>query len=157
MLGTIVDYLHNARVPFRLASYSSEEARPIAAHPIAHDAVLVETKLVFVGGRVAIVGVSAREDFDLGAVSAALRAPVTLATSEELPHPFRRARGSIPPLGQLFGIAVVLGERIANASVISFRAFAESDYFDIAYDDYARLEQPRLFGPGIHEVHALPR
>jgi Ala-tRNA(Pro) deacylase len=156
MLGTIVDYLHNARVPFRLASYSSEEAQPIAAHPIAHDAVLVETKLVFVGGMVAIVGIPARRTLDLDAVSSALGATAMLATSDELPHPFRQAPGAIPPLGQLFGIAVVLDERIANASVISFRAFAESDYFDIAYDEYARLEQPRLFGPE-HAVHQLTR
>ncbi len=51
MLGTIVDYLHGALVSFRLASYPSEEAHPIAAHRISRGAMPVDTRPFFVGGR----------------------------------------------------------------------------------------------------------
>jgi len=144
MLGTIVDYLHHALVPFRLASYPSEEPRPIAAHRTPVGGMLVDTRLFFVDGRVIIVGFPASEEVDLAAVSAALGGVVLPATSAELPNEFRRLEGAVPPLGQLFGIPIVLDERVAEASVMTFRAFAGSDYFDVVYDDYARLEQPRL-------------
>ncbi len=144
MLGTIVEYLHGARVPFRLSSYPSEEAQPIAAHRLPPGGMLVETRLLVVDGRLVIAGFPAREDVDSAAISTALGGVAVPVPNDELPDEFRRMSGPVPPLGQLFGISIVLDERIASASVVVFRAFGESNYFEIAYDEYARLEQPRL-------------
>jgi prolyl-tRNA editing enzyme YbaK/EbsC (Cys-tRNA(Pro) deacylase) len=144
MLGTLVEYLHNARVPFRLASYPSEEERPIAGHPIPARGILVDTRLFVVDGRAVLAAFPASEGVDLAAISTALGGIVAPATRDELPAEFRRATGPVPPFGQLFGVPIVLDARVAGAATIVFRAFGESVYFEIPYDEWARLEQPRL-------------
>lgn len=50
----------------------------------------------------------------------------------------------MPPFGQLYGVPVVLDERLTGAAVLAFQLFGESDYLEIPYEDYARLEQPRV-------------
>jgi Ala-tRNA(Pro) deacylase len=104
----------------------------------------VSTHLLSVDGITLIVGYPANEDIDLAAISSALGAIVFFAMPDELPLGFRGAHGSIPPLGQLFGVPVLLDERITLAPVLVFRAFDESAYFEIPFADYARLEQPRI-------------
>ena len=86
----------------------------------------------------------ANATIDLPAASTALGGVATPGEIDELPDPFRRATGPVPPLGQLFGMPIVLDDRLARAPSLVFRAFAESAYFEIAYDDFARLEQPRI-------------
>jgi Ala-tRNA(Pro) deacylase len=144
MLGTIVEYLSSARVPFRLASYPSEEDRPIAGHPIAAGGMLVDTKLLVADGRAVLAVFPHGEQPDLAAVSTALGDVAVPGTRDELPSDFRRTVGPVPPLGQLFGIPIVLDARVAGAARLVFRAFGESAYFEIPYEDWARLEQPRL-------------
>jgi prolyl-tRNA editing enzyme YbaK/EbsC (Cys-tRNA(Pro) deacylase) len=144
MLGTIVDYLHSARVPFRFASYPSEEARPLAAHHLPPRGILVEGRPVLAAGTPLLLVFPADESPDLAAVGTALGTLVAPSTNAELPTEIAYEEGPVPPLGQLLGIPVVCDERLAHAGVLVFRAFSESNYFEIPYDDYARLEQPRL-------------
>ena len=67
------------------------------------------------------------------------------ATLEEVPEELRELpTGEIPPLGQLFGLPLVVDERIRDCSVVVFRAFGPSDYVEINYDDFARQERPRI-------------
>jgi Ala-tRNA(Pro) deacylase len=144
MLGTIVDYMHNAHIPFRLASYPSEEALPIAAHRIPAGGMLVDTLLVKVDGTAVLAVFPAGESVDLGAVSASLGGTAVAGATDDLPVELARAGAPVPPLGQLFGLPLVLDERVTRASVLVFRALAESLYFEVSYDDFARLEQPRV-------------
>jgi hypothetical protein len=145
MLGPIVDYLWRAHVPFRLASYPSEESEPLAAHHLPAGGVLVDTKLLTANGRTVLAVYPRDESVGSAAVGAALGTIAVLdGTNDDLPGEFRHAEAPLPPLGQLFGIPVILDQRVADASVLVFRAFAGSDYFEIPYQDYARLEQPRL-------------
>jgi len=144
MLGTIVNYLHGARIPFRLASYPSEESLPLAAHRLPPGGLLVDARLFLVSGGALLIAFPASEVVDLAAISSRLGGVVVPGTNDALPSEFRHVVGPIPPLGQLFGLPLVLDQRIPQSEVVVFRAFAASDYFEIPYDDYARLEQPRL-------------
>jgi Ala-tRNA(Pro) deacylase len=145
MLGQIVDYLHDARVPFHLASYPSEEPEPIAAHRIPSGALLLETQLFLADGRTVLTAFPHGESVTAAAVSAALgTSSVIDGTNDDLPGEFRCAQGSIPPLGQLFGIPLILDEQLAQASVVVFQVFLGSDYIEVPYEDFARLEQPRV-------------
>jgi Ala-tRNA(Pro) deacylase len=144
MLDTIVRYLHESLVPFRLSSYPSLEALPRAATPIPKGAVEVDTQLALVGDKLAILCFGAGESIDLSALGYALGAPVVDATVEDRPEALRRFEAAPPPLGQLYGLPVVLDERVTGAGVIVFRPFGESDYLEIPYDDFARQEQPRV-------------
>jgi Ala-tRNA(Pro) deacylase len=144
MIENLVRYLHAARIPFRLASYPSEERQPKAAHPIPAGGMLVETELLVLDGRPVLACFPAGEAPDLAAVGAALGGLAVVGTSDELPDDLRYAEPPIPPLGQLFGLPLVVDERVTRCSLIVFASFGESDFFEIPYEDFARLEQPRV-------------
>lgn len=144
MIETVVRYLHHARVPFRLASYPSEEASPRAAHRLPKGGMLVETEIVLLDGRGVLTCFPAGAAPDLAAVGASLGGVAIAGTTRELPDPLRHAESAVPPLGKLCGLALVVDARVASCSVIVFRAFGESDYFEIPYEDFARLEQPKI-------------
>lgn len=144
MIHSVVQYLHGARVPFRLASYPSEEAEPRAAHHVPPGGILVDTDIVLLDGRAVLACFPAGEAPGLGALGAALGGTAIEGTTGDLPNEFRYAKRPIPPLGQLFGFPLVVDERVTRCSVLVFRVFGESDYFEISYEDFARNEQPRI-------------
>lgn len=144
MLDTIVRYLHESLVPFRLSSYPSLEQAPIAVEPIPRHAIEVETQLVLVGDKPAIVCFASGDRVDLSALGSELGAPVVDATDEDRPDALQRFAAPPPPLGQLFGLPLIVDERVAEFGAVVFRAFGESDYFEIPQDDFVRQEQPRV-------------
>jgi Ala-tRNA(Pro) deacylase len=144
MIETVVHYLHGAHVPFRLASYPSEEAEPKAAHALPTRGMLVDTQIVLLDGRAVLTCFPAGEAPDLAAVGAALGGIAVEGKTGELAGEFRYATRPIPPLGQLFGLPLVLDERVTHCSVLVFRAFGESDYVEVPYEGFALLEQPRV-------------
>jgi Ala-tRNA(Pro) deacylase len=144
MLDTIVRYLHESLTPFRLASYPSPEQIPRAAHPIGHHAILVDTQIVIVENKLVLVCFPADELLDIPALSNALSAPVVDALEDDLPSALQGKNGPPPPFGQLFGMPVVIDEGATTRASIVFQPFGESDYFEIPYDDFARLETPRV-------------
>jgi hypothetical protein len=62
----------------------------------------------------------------------------------DLPWPFGGGAAHVPPLGRMFGTPVFVDEKVSNASVICFAVFAATDLVEMLYDDFARLEQPRV-------------
>jgi hypothetical protein len=144
ILDTIVHHLHTVGVPFRLSSYPSEEAEPKAGHRIPPNAMLVETRLVRVGGKTVLACFAAGDTIDLPAIGAALGGAAAPGSSDDLPEEFRKAEPSPPPLGQLLGMPVVVDDRVAVASVLVFRVSPGSDYVEVPFADFARAEQPRL-------------
>jgi Ala-tRNA(Pro) deacylase len=144
MIETVVRYLHGARVPFRLASYPSEEAEPKAAHALHAGGMLVDTEVVLIDGSPVLTCFPAGKAPELAAVGKALGGKATASTADGLPEKLRYVDSPVPPLGQLFGFPLVLDERVTRCSVLVFRAFGESDYFEIPYEAFARHEQPRV-------------
>jgi hypothetical protein len=144
MLDTIVRYLHGARVPFRLTSYPSDEPFPKAAHPMPPHSMLVDSEIVRVGGRIVLACFPAGEAVDYAAIGASLGGVATSGEPSDLPGELAAVPPPIPPLGQLFGLTLVVDERLTSCSVLVFQAFGGSDFFDIPYDDWARLEAPRI-------------
>jgi Ala-tRNA(Pro) deacylase len=144
LLGTIVNYLHGARVPFRLASYPNQETQPMAAHPMPPHSMLVESAPILVEGRVALACFPHGETLDYAALGAALGAGVVPADPNDLPAELASASHPIPPFGQLFGLPIVIDERLRACGVLVCQAFGESDFIDVPYDDWARLEAPRV-------------
>jgi hypothetical protein len=144
MLDTIVRYLHESLVPFRLSSYPSLEHIPEAAQPIPHFAVLVRTRLVMIGGKLSILCFAATDQADLSALANELGAPVVDARESDLSDALKRFEAPPPPLGQLFGLSVVLDSDVAGHECIVMQPFGESDYLEIPYDDFARQEQPKV-------------
>lgn len=144
MLDTIVRYLHESMVPFRLSSYPSPEHMPKAAQPMPKFAIQVASQAVLVGDKLAILCFAASDMVDLSALANELDAPVCDATTEDLPQDLQRFEEPPPPLGQLFGIPVIVDEKVTRYASIIITPFGESDYLEIPYDDFARQEEPRV-------------
>lgn len=145
MLEKIVGYLHAARVPFRLVSYPGDEPEPRVAHPLPQHALLVESRFVLVDGRLVLVCTAAGDRLDLLTIGGELCGTAIEPGDGDLPEVLRRpqAEGSIPPLGGLFGVPLVLDERVRDATKIVFAAFG-ADFFEVVQEDFARQEQPLI-------------
>jgi hypothetical protein len=62
----------------------------------------------------------------------------------DLPPPYARATGPIPPLGGAMGVPTLVDQGVTAADVLVFTVFSLCDYLEIDYDDFARLELPRV-------------
>ena len=95
-------------------------------------------------GRVALACFPAGEVIDYTALSAALGAAALPAEHGDLPGELASAAPPIPPFGQLYGLPIIVDDGIEAASILSIPVFGGSDFFDIAYDEWARMEAPRV-------------
>jgi prolyl-tRNA editing enzyme YbaK/EbsC (Cys-tRNA(Pro) deacylase) len=143
MLDTIVRYLHGARVPFKLTSYPSEEPSPQVAHALPPHSVLVDTEIIRVGDRVALACFPAGEQADHAAIGAALGGVAVSGDASDLPGELGSMPPPVPPLGQLMGLTLVVDERLAESAILVFQV-GGSDFFEVPYEDWARLEAPRM-------------
>ena len=50
----------------------------------------------------------------------------------------------MPPLGGALRALVIIDESLQSAGALVFDAFSHDDFFEIPYDQYALLEQPRV-------------
>lgn len=145
MLDRVVRYLRSCDVSFKLVSAAAPEPKPAIAPPVLEPGgQLLATEIVLVEGRAGIACVRDGERIDLAALGAELGAGVVAGSPADLPAPYTDAPGPIPPFGHELHVPIFLDSGLVASSVIAFRAFAESDWIEMAYDDFARLEQPRI-------------
>ena len=144
MLGRIVNHLRENGISFRLSSQPSPEPLPAVAHPVPPGGLLVDTQVLLVGGRPAIACLPRGAKLDLPGLGHELGVEVIEGSAGDLPPPFTHAAGPIPPLGSAMGVLTVVDTRVTIASTIAFEAFSRSDCVEIPYDDFARLERPRI-------------
>jgi hypothetical protein len=144
MLDQIVHHLRTHNVPFRLSSQPSAEPLPSVAHPVPPGGLMVETQVLVVGGRAAVAAMPQGAKLSLPMIRHALGADVIEGVFADLPPPYSRAAGHIPPLGSGMGVVTIVDERVAAASPIVFLAFSPFDCVELPYDDFARLEHPRI-------------
>jgi prolyl-tRNA editing enzyme YbaK/EbsC (Cys-tRNA(Pro) deacylase) len=151
MLGRVVDYLRSNGVAFQLMSQPSPEPEPAVARKLGPPGTItIDTRILLVDGRLAIGCVLQGEELDHPGLRSDLGAKIVQdGTSTDLPWPFEQAGLPIPPLGRLFGAAVFVDARVAAAPWISFAAFSATDMVELIFDDFARLEQPRVMALAI--------
>ncbi len=144
MLDAIVGYLRDGLVPFRLTSRPSAEALPRSAFRVPEGGIIVDTTMVVVGGAPVIACHEKGGRVDPAALGNLLGGVVLRSGATDLPDDLRGERGPIPPFGKLFGLPLVVDTRVSEASILLIHAFGENDVLEIAYEDFARLEQPRV-------------
>jgi prolyl-tRNA editing enzyme YbaK/EbsC (Cys-tRNA(Pro) deacylase) len=81
---------------------------------------------------------------DLAAFASQTGSTAIEAGPKELPEEYRGAVEPLPPLGGVFGVPLFVDEQIAIAQCVAFRAFGTNDYVELAYDDFALVECPRV-------------
>lgn len=52
--------------------------------------------------------------------------------------------GAMPPFGSLFGMEVFVVKGLGNNKQIAFNAGSHSELFQMTYDDFIRLESPKV-------------
>lgn len=144
VIERVVRYLSDAGVAFRLAVYPMPEALPHIAYPLGSDLLAVDARVVLVDGSPAIACARACIPMTLSRLQTVLRATVREASSAELRDEFRGAPEPVPPLGGLFGVPLFVDDGVAAAARIVFHAFSAGSYVELAYEDFARIERPRV-------------
>src|SRR5262245_27678818 len=144
MLDRVVKYLRSHNVPFRLSSLPSPEPLPLVAVRLPPGGLTLETHVVSVGGRPAIACVGRGAKLSLSRLSQDLGMEVLEGGTEDLPPPYAGAAGPVPALGGALGTITIIDESVAAASCVVFAAFSPADVIEIPYDDFARLEKPKI-------------
>lgn len=144
MLDHVVQYLRSHEVPFRLFSHPSPEPLPAVAYRLPSGGIMLETHVLLVGGRPAIACTTRGAKLNLPRLRSDLGAEVIEGSAEDLPPPYTGVSGPMPPLGRAIGALTLIDEAVTAASAVAFAAFASTDIVEIPYDDFSRLEQPRI-------------
>ncbi|APR85348.1 Hypothetical protein A7982_10697 [Minicystis rosea] len=144
MIDRVVNYLRGHGISFRLSSQPAPEAIPAVAFAVPPGGIAVETQVLLVGGRPAIACFPRGEQVSMPALVNELGAEVIAGNPSDLPAPFAAASGPIPPVGGALGALTIVDERVAQKGAIVFYAFSSCDWFEIPFDDFARVEQPKF-------------
>lgn len=155
LLGRVVEYLRSNGVPFRLLSFPSSESEPAVAFPPRPLGVVVESRVVLIDGRPGIAALASGDIVNVGGLRNELNAKIVEeGRLDDLPWPFSAAGYPPPAFARLFGLPLFLDDALGEQAVLCFRAFAPTDFIEVTYDDYLRLEQPRVGKVG--EAGELP-
>jgi Ala-tRNA(Pro) deacylase len=141
---TIRSYLDDAEVDWRARE-----------HPLAVDGSHLAQALDVSGHRVCkclvvrsdgehfIAVLPASSRLDMVAMSRMVGNAIELASEAELAELFPECEiGAAPPLGELYGLPVVLDVALAEPGPLYFRGGTHEDVIELDYVDYADLEDP---------------
>ena len=142
MIEHAVRYLKQHSASFRLVSHPTTEPLPEVAQRPPPNGQMVDTHVVLVDGAPGLACVPAGEPVDVVSLGQELHGMVLEGSARDLPAPFNEAH-CLPPLGGLVGAPVFLDSRLSGA-VLAFRAFCKEDFIEVPFDDFARLEKPRV-------------
>jgi Ala-tRNA(Pro) deacylase len=107
---------------------------------------MAKTVIVKLDGALAMAVLPASFQVDLEALRAAAGAKeASLATEAEFKDNFPGCEtGAMPPFGHLYGMPVYVDESLSKDKEIVFNAGTHRELFRLAYDDFARLAEPRV-------------
>jgi Ala-tRNA(Pro) deacylase len=137
--------LEDADIPHEFQRHRSAfTAQEVAQSEHIPGRMVAKPVMVDADGRLTMVVLPATEQADLGKVTAALHAgTVRLASEDE----FRRAfddceTGAMPVFGNLYGVPVVVDERVAENEDIVTQAGTHAETVQVSYRDFERLVHP---------------
>jgi Ala-tRNA(Pro) deacylase len=107
---------------------------------------LAKTVLLKVDGRMvmAVLPACERIDFDILKRQTGAR-KVSLASEQDITNLAPLCdKGSLPPIGNLYGMEVYVSSTLAAEEVICFSAGSHTEDIQMSYDDWEQLVQPRI-------------
>lgn len=121
-------------------------AQGIAAMTHISGKELAKTVIVKLDGALAIAVVPASHRIDLRLLQAATgAATAALATEEEFKDAFPGCEtGAMPPFAGLYGLPLMVDETVTHDQEIVFNAGSHTELMRLAYEDFARLEKPKV-------------
>jgi Ala-tRNA(Pro) deacylase len=121
-------------------------AQGIAAITHISGKEVAKTVIVKLDGSLALAVVPASNRIDLRLLQAATGVTkAMLASEEEFKNAFPGCEtGAMPPFGSLYGLPVLVDETVTYDREIVFNAGSHTELIRLAYEDFARLEGPKV-------------
>lgn len=141
----IVRYLQRKLVPFARRWHArAVSAQELASSMHVSGYRVAKTVAIEVDGRLWLAVLPAPAMVDLELARDALGAnEVKLAAEDEFAHQFPDCEvGAEPPFGQLYGLPVVVDDRLDQDEPIIVRAGSHEETVELSFDDYRVLEKP---------------
>jgi Ala-tRNA(Pro) deacylase len=146
-LSKLRDFLDQHNVKYLVISHSvAYTAQGVAALAHVKGKELAKTVIVKLDGELAMAVVPASFHVDLVALRTAAGAcTAVLATEAEFRDRFPDCElGSMPPFGNLYGMAVYADETLAHDEEIVFNAGSHRELVRMAWKDFEALVQPKI-------------
>lgn len=140
--ASLQDYLQQHDIPYDIIEHAPAMTMRAAAHAahIAEDSVVKAVLLEDEDGYV-LVAVPASCHVQLGKVARLLRHPVGLATEVEAAELFVDcAPGALPPVGDAYGLDMVVDERLDDQLDLYFEGGDHRSFVHVKGEDFARLQ-----------------
>jgi len=141
------DFLDTNNVKYVILSHS----KAYTAHEIAASAhipakELAKIVMVKVDGKMVMTVLPSSHRIDLVQLKDALKAKtVELATENEFKDMFPGCSlGAMPPFGNLYGVDVLVAQRLTEDKEIAFNAGTHTELIKLAYKDFEKLVKPKL-------------
>ena len=140
-------FLDEKRVRYVTMSHSSAyTAQEIAAATHIPGKALAKTVMVKLDGAMHMTVLPAAYKVDLERLKEAVGASTgELATEAEFKGLFPDCEtGAMPPFGNLYGLPVLVAERLAENEEIAFNAGSHTEVVKLAFADFERLVKPAV-------------
>lgn len=149
------EYLLTRGIPYRPERHErAVTAQGVAAagHTTGHD--VAKTVMVRAEDEIVMVVVPASCRIDLRAVERELGTPSRMATEAEFAPLFHDCEvGAAPAFGNLYGVPVLLDERLASRERLVTRDGTHEETIEIDVADYLELVQPIIVDVAVPEGH----
>lgn len=124
-------------------AYTAQEVAASAHVPGRH---MAKTIIIHVAGRMAMAVLPANRKIVLqDLMELTGNEEVRFATEMEFASRFPDCEvGAMPPFGSLYGMDTYVAPALAEDGRIAFNAGSHTEIIEMAYTDFARLENPRL-------------
>jgi len=143
----LLEFLDGHNVKYVTIRHSTAyTAQEIAAMVHIKGRELAKTVIVKIDGQMAMAVLPASYQVDLASLKATAGAKtVALATEADFRGKFPECEtGAMPPFGNLFGVPVFVEESLTRDKEIAFNAGTHNELIRLAYEDFARLVQPKV-------------
>ncbi|HEY3929071.1 MAG TPA: YbaK/EbsC family protein [Candidatus Koribacter sp.] len=141
------DFLDKNDIRYILISHSRAfTAAATAAITHIPGKEIAKTVIVKINGELAMAVVPGSRHLDLKALQEELGArQVTLVGENEFNKVFPDCElGAMPPFGSLYGLTVYMDTKLQEDHEVAFNAGSHRELMRMEFDDYERLEHPRI-------------
>jgi Ala-tRNA(Pro) deacylase len=153
------EFLDGQGIPYVAISHAvAYTAKEIAALTHISNKELAKTVIVKIDSELAMAVLPASYEVDLPSLRAATGArSVSLAKESEFKDRFPECEiGAMPPIGNLYGMAVYVDESLTKDKDIAFNAGSHNELLQVSYADFERLVNPKVLRfSGLPDVESL--
>lgn len=144
---SLKEHLETNHVKYVSISHSPAfTAQEVAASAHVSGKQFAKTVIVKLGDQLAMVVLPANDHVNFAALKDVTGQPnIDLASESEFKSKFPECEvGAMPPFGNLYGMPVLVFNRLTGYDQIIFNAGSHSELMQLAYRDFERLVKPKV-------------